>query len=147
MNYQIFFKAFFLKKKQTCFNKKIQPNLKQKKKTYHHPIFVEYKKSPINLLLLYCMKNNLNQRKEQKIPDPISLGVVAEPDPISLGMTVQPNPNLFPLYCMKNKFKSEKRAKNPRPNILGCGCGARPNILGHDCAAKPKFISSLLYEK
>jgi len=87
--------------------------------------------------LFIVWKINLNQRKEQKIPDPISLGVVAEPDPISLGMTVQPNPNLFPLYCMKNKFKSEKRAKNPRPNILGCGRGARPNILRHGCAARP----------
>jgi len=36
--------------KQTCFNKKIQSNLKWKK-NYHHPTFVQYKKSPINIYL------------------------------------------------------------------------------------------------
>ena len=54
--------------KQTYFNKKIQLNFKWKK-NYHHPTFMQYKKSPINLFSLYRMKKKLNKRKEKKIEE------------------------------------------------------------------------------
>jgi hypothetical protein len=36
-------------------------------KNYHHPTFVSYKKTPINLFSFYRMKKKLNKRKEIKI--------------------------------------------------------------------------------
>jgi hypothetical protein len=37
------------------------------KKDYHHPTFVQYKKSLINLFSLYNMKKKFNKRKEKKL--------------------------------------------------------------------------------
>jgi len=36
------------------------------KKNYHHPTFVQYKKSLIDLFSLYHIKKKLNKRKEKK---------------------------------------------------------------------------------
>jgi hypothetical protein len=36
-------------------------------KNYHHPTFVQYKKSHINLFLLYSLKNKFNKRKEKNL--------------------------------------------------------------------------------
>jgi hypothetical protein len=36
------------------------------KKNYHHPTFVQYKKSFINLFFLYQYEKKLNKRKEKK---------------------------------------------------------------------------------
>jgi hypothetical protein len=52
---------------EICFNKKIQPSLKQNF-FYHRLIFVEYKKSPINLFTFYCMKNKFKLEKRAKNP-------------------------------------------------------------------------------
>jgi len=60
------FKSIFERQKQTCFNKKIKPNLKWKQ--YHHPFFVQYKKILIYLFPLYRMK------KEKKIHSWVVLG-------------------------------------------------------------------------
>jgi hypothetical protein len=50
--------------KQTYFNKKIQSNLKWKK-NYHHPTFIQYKKSLINVFHLYRMKKKLKEAKNK----------------------------------------------------------------------------------
>jgi hypothetical protein len=55
IKFKIFKRIFETKK--TCFNKKIQANLKMTK-IYHRPTFVQYKKSHINLFSLYNMKKN-----------------------------------------------------------------------------------------
>jgi hypothetical protein len=100
-----FFQSIFEKQKQTCFYKKIQPNFKKKKKkTYHHPIFVEYKRSPINLFPLYCMKNKFKSEKRAKHPKLIILGFGCGAWPNILG------------YCCA-----------ARPKIDGSGWAARPN--------------------
>jgi len=39
------------------------------KKNYHRPTFMQYKKSPINLFSLYCMKKKLNKKKEKKFEE------------------------------------------------------------------------------
>ena len=57
------YKSIFATQKLTCFNKKIQPNLKWQ--NYHHLTFAQYKKSHINLFSLYSMKNN-SMREEKK---------------------------------------------------------------------------------
>jgi len=38
-------------------------------KNYHHPIFVQYKKSPFNLFLLDRMKKKLYKRKDEKFKE------------------------------------------------------------------------------
>jgi hypothetical protein len=37
------------------------------KKNYHHPAFVQHKKSPMNLFSIYHMKKNITQEKEKNL--------------------------------------------------------------------------------
>jgi len=37
------------------------------KKNYHHPAFVQHKKSPMNLFSIYNMKKNITQEKEKNL--------------------------------------------------------------------------------
>ena len=53
--------------KQTCFNKKIQSNLKWKK-NYHHPTFVQYKKIT-SIYFLFIYEKKFNKIKYKKIKE------------------------------------------------------------------------------
>jgi zona occludens toxin (predicted ATPase) len=41
-------------------------NATSNEKNYHHPTFIQYKKSPNNLFSLYHMKNKLHNKKGKK---------------------------------------------------------------------------------
>jgi hypothetical protein len=123
-----FFQSIFEKQKQTCFDKKIQPNLK-KKKTYHHLIFVEYKKSSINLFPHYCIKNKFKSEKRAKHPTPniLGSGCGARPNILGYCCAARPKidgsgwatrPNTF-LKCFGFGWPTTPNAVTPFGNVLG----------------------------
>jgi hypothetical protein len=120
------FQSIFEKQKQTCFNKKIQPNVKQNKKTYQ--ISVENKKSLINLFSLYCIKNKFKSEKRAKTSRPNILGS---------GCGARPNI----LRSCATRTKIDGFGWVARPNtFLKCfrsGWPTTPNTIGSCCQVGP----------
>jgi hypothetical protein len=119
------FQSIFEKQKQTCFNKKIQPNLQQKK-TYQ--ISVENKKSLINLFSLYCMKNKFKSEKRAK-----------KSRPNILGSGCGARPNILGSCATRTKIDGSGWVARPN-NFLKCfrfGWPATPNTIGSCCQAGP----------